>query len=227
MTNRDKFLNKIKSSLPQSLLPEARPEHPGPFQGYSYNPNTPADELVNNFKQELEALSGHAHILEDIEEAADKILEILETHQAGRIIAWDDASLGLSGLQNALSEAGITIVADALPQAERQPHLAEMDDVLVGLTGAHGGLADTGAIALISGPNRGRLTSLLPPVHIALLPKTRLYPSIAAFLAANPNATDEGSNLVFIAGPSRTGDIEMTLSMGVHGPGEVHVIITP
>jgi L-lactate dehydrogenase complex protein LldG len=50
---------------------------------------------------------------------------------------------------------------------------------------------------------------------------------MATFLDANPDITKESSNLVFIAGPSRTGDIEMTLTIGVHGPGEVHVIILP
>jgi len=128
-----------------------------------------------------------------------------------------------------LTEGGITIVDNKISpnSAGRKENLAEMDNVVVGLTGAHGGLADTGAVALISGPGRGRLASLLPPVHITLLSKNKLYPSIPSFLSAHPTATADGSNPVFIAGPSRTGDIEMTLSMGVHGPGEVHVIITP
>ena len=109
----------------------------------------------------------------------------------------------------------------------RKTNLAAVDDVLVGLSGAQGGLADTGAIAVISGPGRGRLASLLPPVHIAILSKQRLYPALPVFLSNNPNATADGSNLVLIAGPSRTGDIELTLSMGVHGPGETHVIVVP
>ncbi|MDX1520370.1 MAG: lactate utilization protein, partial [Anaerolineae bacterium] len=132
-------------------------------------------------------------------------------------------------LRTALHEAGVEIRPSDLPDddAGRKAKLANIDDIRVGLTGAHGGLADTGAVALISGPGRSRAASLLPPVHIALLPAGRLYPSLPAFLADHPAATGQGSNLVFIAGPSRTGDIEMTLSLGVHGPGEVHVIITP
>ncbi len=229
MTNREKFLNNIKLGLPRAYLPEASAEHPGSFQGYSFRAGASPDELAVSFKQELEALAGHTHILNDIEEAADKVLEILGKHQADRIIAWDDEALGLTGLRAALTEAGVAMAGSALPAAadERKAQLAAIDDIRVGLTGAAGGLADNGAIALISGPGRGRLASLLPPVHIALLPKRKIYPSIAAFLAGNPQVTQQGSNLVFIAGPSRTGDIELTLTMGVHGPGEIHVIITP
>lgn len=228
-TNREKFLNNIQTKLGHALLPEATPEHPGTFQGYSFQAGASQEALVKQFKQELEALSGHVHLLEDIEDTAQKILEILNGHQAKRIIAWDDEALGLPGLREALAEDGVSVVENTLPSngADRKAKLAEMDDIVVGLTGAQGGLADTGAVALISGPSRGRLASLLPPVHVTLLSKNRLYPSIPNFLSTHPTATADGSNLVFIAGPSRTGDIEMTLSMGVHGPGEVHVIITP
>lgn len=229
MNNKDKFLNNIRNSLQHSFLPDGGPEHPGSFQGYSFQADAPTEQLVEQFKQELETLSGHVYITQSIEETASKILEILEKHQTKRILAWDDSALELPGLSQALTEAGVTIAGEVLSTGgeARKKQMAGIDDVQVGLTGAHGGLADTGAVALISGPGRGRLASLLPPVHIALLKKSRLYPSLPLFLADNPAAATAGSNLVFIAGPSRTGDIEMTLSMGVHGPGEVHVVIVP
>jgi L-lactate dehydrogenase complex protein LldG len=197
--------------------------------GQSASGEVPAETLVEAFKRELEALSGHVHLPADDDDGVGQIVDILDRHQAHRLLAWDESSLGLSGLSSGLARAGIAVerIELARHSPERTTQLAQIDEVTVGLTGAHGGLADTGAIALMSGPGRSRLASLLPPVHIALLPKDRLYASISAFLTANPRATEAGSNLVFIAGPSRSGDIELTLSMGVHGPGEVHVLILP
>jgi L-lactate dehydrogenase complex protein LldG len=228
-STRDQFLNRIKTSLSRPGLPEVSPEHPGSFRGYSYPTDAPVSQLIESFTRELEALSGHVHVLTESESVVPTVLQILEKHGAKQIITWDEASLGVPRLLDALIQAGIAIEDSAIPldSAERRAKLAQLDGVLVGLTGAQGGLADTGSLVVLSGPGRGRLASLLPPVHIALLPAQKLYPSLPAFLAAHPNVTATGSNLVFITGPSRTADIELTLSMGVHGPKEIHVVITP
>jgi L-lactate dehydrogenase complex protein LldG len=79
---------------------------------------------------------------------------------------------------------------------------------------------------LVSGPGRGRLASILPPLHVAIVSERRLRPSLAALLREEPRLLDEGSNVVVVAGPSRTADIEMTLTHGVHGPKHLHVIFT-
>ncbi len=227
--SRESFLKNIRQKLDDAYLPDAPVQHPGKFNKYSWQPDTPTDQLVNQFKQELEALKGHVHVLDDVEEIADTILNILKQHNTQRIISWDDENLGLVNLKSTLEEGGVEIVDSALPEDVngRKNQLSAIEDVFVGLTGAHGGLADNGAVALLSGENRGRLASLAPPVHIALLKKENIYPSIPAFLADVDEIVANSSNLVFIAGPSRTGDIEMTLSIGVHGPGKVHVIVTP
>lgn len=228
MSHRDTFLNRIRAKLPYARLPEAEPEHPGSFQGYS-SVNVPLNELVERFQQELTALAGQVYIIEDGAEIPAIILSILQRHKTQQLLSWGSAALEVDGLGEALLAAEIELVAGSISvnAAERQSQLAALAKIQVGLTGTHGALADTGAIALISGPEQGRLVSLLPPVHIAILPRHKIYPSLPAFLVAQPEAVTIGSNLVFIAGPSRTGDIEMTLTMGVHGPGEVHVIITP
>ncbi|MGB1252681.1 MAG: LutC/YkgG family protein [Candidatus Promineifilaceae bacterium] len=226
---RNAFLNKISAKIGKALLPDAEVTHPGAFTDYSWNPQTPQDELVAQFKHELEALTGHVYLLDDVEDSAETILQILAKHNTKHIIAWGNDDLGLPNLREILGESGVTIDDNHLPtdEAGRKAQLAKSDEVYIGLTGANGGLADNGAIGIVSGKGRGRLASLSPPVHIALLRRDQIYPSIPAFLADHDGVTADASNLVFIAGPSRTGDIEMTLSIGVHGPGETHVIVLP
>lgn len=227
--SRDAFLKNVRAKLANALLPDADIAHPGSFESYSWSFDTPKEALVARFCQELEALRGHVHLLDDVEQTAETILQILSHHNATKILAWENDALGLANLREMLGEAGVEVVSDVLTGDEdgRKSQLALVDGVLVGLTGAHGGLADTGAVALLSGPDRSRLASLAPPVHIALLRRDQIYPSLPAFLTDFGDAVRDSSNLVFIAGPSRTGDIEMTLSIGVHGPGEVHVIVLP
>jgi L-lactate dehydrogenase complex protein LldG len=76
-----------------------------------------------------------------------------------------------------------------------------------------------------SGPGRPRLASLLTPVHFAIVRHQDIVASLRALVRARPALVTAGSNFVAITGPSRTADIEHTLSRGVHGPGEVHVIL--
>ena len=61
---------------------------------------------------------------------------------------------------------------------------------------------------------------------MAVVPERRLAPTFADLVRAEPRLLDAGSNVVIVAGPSRTADIEMTLSHGVHGPMHIHVILT-
>jgi L-lactate dehydrogenase complex protein LldG len=83
---------------------------------------------------------------------------------------------------------------------------------------------------LVSGAGRPRSTSLLPPCHIALFDRAALVESlyqVGVFLEAwHGDGTPPGTGAVvnFITGPSRTADIELTLTRGVHGPKEVHAI---
>ena len=143
------------------------------------------------------------------------------------MLAWDDKWFELPGPCRThfgfWHHAGVVLAAARA--TERRQRLAELDDVAVGLTGAVAGLADTGSLALVSGPGRGRIASLLPPLHIAMLRVSQLHRDLRGVPCRASADRGRGSNLVLITGPSRTADIEMTLTRGVHGPGEVHVVL--
>lgn len=112
---------------------------------------------------------------------------------------------------------------EILLQAAGIEFTRELDpQILVGVTNAVCGLADTGSVLILDGEGDPLKASLLPEVHIAILKSSDIFPSLpdAMNLVRNSGAA------VFITGPSRTADIEMTLTIGVHGPKEIHVFLT-
>jgi L-lactate dehydrogenase complex protein LldG len=94
-----------------------------------------------------------------------------------------------------------------------------------GITSADYALADTGTFVLLSSRDEARMISLLPPVHIAVVPRERLLTGLDELLTLLPVPSARSSSMVLITGPSRTADIEQILVRGVHGPGEVHAVI--
>ena len=94
----------------------------------------------------------------------------------------------------------------------------------VGITGAEYALADTGTLVVMSSAEP-RLASLLPPVHIAVIEASRILSGLDELLTRVPLPADTSASMVLITGPSRTADIEQILVRGVHGPGELHVVI--
>jgi L-lactate dehydrogenase complex protein LldG len=94
------------------------------------------------------------------------------------------------------------------------------------LTVADWGIAATGSLVLNSISEDLRLATMLAETHVAVLPLSRLQPDSLALedelqrLMASPP-----SYLAFITGASRTADIERVLTIGVHGPGELHILL--
>jgi len=94
-----------------------------------------------------------------------------------------------------------------------------------GVSRALYGLADTGSVVLVASPEEPRARSLLPAVHVSLLAEDRILPGLAELFEALGGELP--SALAIVTGPSRSADIEQKLVVGVHGPGEVHVVLTP
>jgi len=95
----------------------------------------------------------------------------------------------------------------------------------VGITSADYALADTGSVVMLASPAEARLISLLPPVHIAVVPGGRVLSSLDELFTILPHPAANTSSMVLITGPSRTADIEQILVRGVHGPGEIHLVV--
>ena len=115
---------------------------------------------------------------------------------------------------------GKLIAASDAPPATR-----DLFNYEVGVTRAQAGIAETGTLVLDSSVERNRLVSLVPPVHVAILDASRIYLTLAETLSALNSGEEVSPAITFITGPSRTADIELTLTIGVHGPQELYVIV--
>jgi len=108
----------------------------------------------------------------------------------------------------------------------RVPRRENGGDDLVGVTGAFAGIAETGTLMVVSGPDTPASTSLLPETHVAVLGADRIVAHMEeAWDLAREAFGQLPRALNFISGPSRTGDIEQKLVLGAHGPYRVHVVI--
>jgi len=101
----------------------------------------------------------------------------------------------------------------------------ELFGIDAAITGTQGAIAETGALILWPTPAEPRLMSLVPPIHIAVLPAQKIHDTFADAIRAGNWAESMPTNALLISGPSKTADIEMTLAFGVHGPKELIVII--
>ncbi len=218
--SRTEILARIRRAKQRALLPDVTgitppPPEPPPFDR----------PLIDVFEEALRAVQGEPHRCATAEEAAALIAEQCRAQGQSEALAWED--LPLPGLAQALQAQGVTLIPSRLTHPDRQANYAGMAHIMVGVTGAAAGLARTGSIVLHADRAHGRLASLLPDIHIALLPIDRLYPDIAAWIATDAAAARiaASSNTVIITGPSRTADIAQTLTLGAHGPRELHVIL--
>jgi L-lactate dehydrogenase complex protein LldG len=209
----------------RGVFPGALPARPLPF--LPPPPVAGIEAMTAVFRERLEALGGTVHVAVGAEKAAQAAAAIARKVPSDERLftAWFDDPLA-GAVAAALAAEGWRRIghAESRNAADRTAHGLGLARCALGITGADAALASTGSLVLHTGQGRGRLTSLLPPVHIALVPAGRLVWDLAHWLHANPRI-DQSSNLVIVTGPSRTADIEMTLTRGVHGPRDVHVVL--
>ncbi|GAB4533057.1 MAG: hypothetical protein Fur0018_22040 [Anaerolineales bacterium] len=136
---------------------------------------------------------------------------------------------GLStAVRAALQEAGLRLLEDALPAdaPARQAHLEALAEADAGIAVAAAGLASTGTVLLTGEREHPQGSSLLPPVSAVILREGDIHRDLSAFLGTDgAQFIPQKSSVTLMSGPSRTADIEMTLTIGVHGPGVVGVFV--
>jgi L-lactate dehydrogenase complex protein LldG len=225
-TSRDRILDKLRAA--RRPFPDA-PPRPARYLPVTSQPDTSVNALIDRFAVELTALKGEPFIVEGDAAARERILNLMENHGARRVIAWELAHIPVAGLGDALAEAGIEVLHPHTHDSFRAEMLSAAEAAQVSLTGADAAAATTGTLIFTTQPGRGRIPTVLAPVHIAVITAdqlvTRVEDWVATLRADGMRAIRQRANFCFVTGPSRTGDIEMELILGVHGPGRVQVVI--
>jgi L-lactate utilization protein LutC len=183
--------------------------------------SAPIEDPPARFIEELEALGGHGKRVETLEEAREYVLTLARERGAKRLIRWDVEELETLGVDGPLEEAGVEVT----PWRDLEDFREVAARADIGLSTAEWAIADTGSLVLTSGPGKGRTVTLLPPTYVAVVPAEKVLRTVPE--AIEKYAGDESlpANVVFHTGPSRSGDIEMEIFVGMHGPGDVHVVL--
>lgn len=193
----------------------------GPRESDVARPLVAAESLLQRFQDELELVGGKLAIASSSSDVSRLLEAELSSWNARKLVSWSLAEFEGWGLARSL--AGHACASYA---GEGKVFRELCRDADAGITTADFAIAGTGTLAIASGPGRPRQVSLLPTVHIALVKESQLVEHLGqAFEAYRQSGRLTCSNLHFITGPSRTSDIENDLSIGVHGPAAVSVIL--
>ncbi len=181
--------------------------------------------LVQQFKTKFESLRGQVHLAANVDEAAEAAVSICKAASPRRVALAPLPGPFQDALQTGCNQTGIVVLTPPYPHNTLP---AAIDEAQIGVSGAEFAIADTGTLVEVAVDDAYRLVSVLPRIHIALVSAKELVkglqdasPRLRTIFARH----ERHCAVSFISGPSRTGDIEMILTLGVHGPEEAHAIV--
>lgn len=226
MTNsREMFLERVRQAVAAGnragMANALEPRGSVGYQGSGPDP-------VGRFCEGFRAAGGIPHVVAANEEAIQKVLELVRAKAAHKVLLGRGTFLDTLGLASRLPELGVTVIpTDALtPETSRERFF----DADIGISSVNYSIGETGSMVVMAQRDDPRSLSLLPPIHVAVAHRTQILPDLFdLFDLFEGNSAAEGqglpSCLTLITGPSKTGDIELRLVTGVHGPGELHVVL--
>ncbi|MGD8388729.1 MAG: lactate utilization protein [Desulfobacteraceae bacterium] len=230
MGDRERILARVREGLERD-----RGRDPGKGASprpASMRPAAPAparEVLVTRFCESCERESVEVHTAADAAEAGDRLMRILKTSGAERIFMWIDPVLAQPEIEGRIRTSNVVDLTPRQDHVDQDTFEALAARADVGITAADWALADTGTLVLLSSAGHSRSASLLPPVHVAVVPASRILSGLEDLVEKLPSdaleALQRESHVTLITGTSKTADIELSLVRGVHGPGTVHVIV--
>ncbi len=213
MSARDNILARIRAQQGKSGTPTAE-EHADVDSYIATHPQSARPRIEGD----LRALF-RARALE-LASTVDEVASLEAVPQA--VAAYlRDGGLALS----AVCWPGLAALGWGAAGVSAEARTARESDA-VGITGAFCAIAETGTLMLLSGPEMPATVSLLPETHIAVVGTARIVSGMED--AWELLRTERGRlprSVNFVSGPSRTADIEQTVTLGAHGPYRVHIIL--
>jgi len=173
-------------------------------------------KIVEQFSEKFLAANGFIYS-SPITDIKSLVLDLLQKKSIQKIAIRNSGILSEMNLAKFLEKNGI--------EAIDYTNLVLLELSGAGITSSDFGIASLGTIVEITARNVSRAVSLVPPVHISILERQKIIATLSELLLATKNISNKDS-FTFITGPSRTADIEQILTLGVHGPKEVHLILT-
>jgi L-lactate dehydrogenase complex protein LldG len=231
---RQRILERLRSSLQAQAKPFRDLADDLPVAPMTVYPVPEQVSLVESFGSQLAKLGGSFEMSDQATDVAERVAHKMvewmpdETERTDAL-SWSLAELHVPGLEQALAELGVTLfVPSDLRDQRTKDHAASL---AVGVTGVEAAFANTGSVALIPAPGRSSAAALLPLHHLVLIPLSRLHPTFETWLVKlrqegqlSATLRDSGQ-IAFVTGPSKSADIELNLTLGVHGPKVVHAIL--
>ncbi|MGH9879936.1 MAG: LutC/YkgG family protein [Pyrinomonadaceae bacterium] len=186
--------------------------------------------LVNRFTAEAVSLGCKVYQVDTVKALADRVAEICTEAGAREIVLSDAVLLQELSLSSKLQQDRFSINhVREFSKRSKEDLVAHLAASSVGITAVDYAIAETGTIVLTSDEEQALLVSLLPPIHIAVLKSAQIKQSLTTVIeklnVARMGREAPCRSATFITGPSRTSDVELTLSIGVHGPKELHLFI--
>ncbi|MDJ0662928.1 MAG: lactate utilization protein [Acidimicrobiia bacterium] len=215
---RDRFLARVRAAQRGAGLPDV--------SGPQAAPPIEFADPVARFVSAADDAGAQVVPVERPETALRAIPRIAATERAGPqagYLAWDGLDPIVPGLYDIMAEQGWERIDAAVGRDTRASDHQRVERAAIGITSADVAIAATGSVVLQHGPGRPRSASLLVEHHIVVLRTDAIVPALHHALARAD--WDRSSNLVVITGPSRTGDIESILTLGVHGPRYLSVVL--
>jgi len=200
MSARDDILGRLRRAGFTAGVPQVPAGEAGAVGG-----TVPAP--VDRFIERARAAGVEVTRVAEFATLAEQVRETLAAAGARTAVIWESELL--RPVEDALRRSDVRITDD--------PSQAD-----AGITMAEAAVAETGTLVLGAGPGRARGVSLIPPLHIAVLPEDLI---VSTLFDLFPRLEGLPSALSFITGPSRTADIEHTPVRGAHGPIAVSVFL--